>query len=70
MKKQDRRHWPKVSIPEELLDLFAAIAKANGYREETWYLFIYQLLKTAHPEDVEKLTDYLNARKYDRPPPE
>lgn len=69
MANDNRRYWPKVSLPGDLLSLLSMIARAKGYSDESLHLFIYQLLKEAHPDDVERLTDYLYTRKYDQPPP-
>lgn len=68
MARPSRRVWPRVPLPDEFFDLLIVIAKAKGYDERTLYAFIYQLLKNAYPEDVEKLTDMLSARWIDVPP--
>jgi hypothetical protein len=62
----NRRSWKKILVPETLLDLFSIIAKNKGYSERDWYLFIYHLLKTAYPEDVERLDDFLNTGQFDQ----
>jgi hypothetical protein len=46
-------------MPESLFDLLIIVAKSKGYKEETLYLFLYETLKKAYPEDMQKLIDVL-----------
>lgn len=69
-KKDSRLSWSKLVVPPELADLFHMIARAKKYCREDSYLFLYHLLKETYPDDVEKLTDYLETRQYDKPPSE
>lgn len=51
--------WSKILVPIELNDLIRLIARNHGYRSMELYIFVYLLLKRAYPEDVARLTDYL-----------
>lgn len=68
-RKTTRLNWAKLIVPDELADLLYMVAKAKGFKREDLHFFLYSLLKTAHPEDVEKLTDYLEARWMESKPP-
>lgn len=67
-KKNNRQHWSKLIVPPELADLLHVIAKAKGYGRDEGHLFLYHLLKSVYPDDVERFADYMQTRWLDAPP--
>lgn len=68
--KPNRSDWSKLNVPFELADLITMIAKSKGYKRDKIHLFLYDLLKSKYPDDVERFADFLETRWLDTPPEE
>ncbi len=52
-------------MPKELSDLLYMVLTKHGYQREQIHFFIYELLKSKYPEDIETLADYMETRWMD-----
>jgi hypothetical protein len=66
--KPNRKRWSKLPVPFGLADILYMVAAKHGYRREHIHYFLYDLLKTKYPADVEKLADFLETRWMDDKP--
>lgn len=54
---EDRRYWPKVSLPQDLHDLIVFVAaRREGLSKDELHLLIFDALAEAYPDDVATLS--------------
>ncbi len=51
---RNRNYWKRVAIPPEMHKFMLTIAFKHGFDEEQMYLFFYQAVRKAYPEDAER----------------
>jgi hypothetical protein len=64
-----RREWPRIPVPPALFDLLITLARTRGYNERTLYLYLYETVKAASPEEFAKFASYFDLSSLEPPPP-
>lgn len=58
--QHDKRKMSKLNVPPEVADIFNQLAAKQGYRGREWK-FLFDLMKSAHPNDVGLLVSFYDA---------